>query len=115
MGLHPFVHPPTALQWMASRDGGATIDAVSRESSFTKLRSMFGESVPVDLVAKLAESDTPEAVRSVLSNELGPTVDGPFGYRWWRQPQQSRLWGTMPKGTIDNMDLTGGLDDVAIA
>ena len=103
-GLRPFVHPPTAIQWMASKEGSGAIDALAGETSFTKIRQMLGDTVPVDLVARLAHADTPEMVRSVIGAELGPTVDGPFGYRWFRPPESVRLFGQMPKGSIDSYD-----------
>lgn len=104
IGMRPFYHQQTAIQWMSSGAGDSIINHLASDHSFTSIRALLGDQVPVKVALDLAHADSPDAVRSLLTHELGASIAGPVTYKWIRPPEQLRMFSQMPKGSIDLTD-----------
>lgn len=99
-GLRPILKRESALTHLNSEEGRKLVDRIAGERSFTKLRAMFDDTVPVDFIYGLAHASDPAEVRALYQAELGASVAGPP--RWFRPPAAHiRLFDQMPNGAID--------------
>ena len=111
-GLRPFVRQQTTVQWLSSKGGQGLVDRLAGEDSFSAVRKMLGDDVPVDVVNDIAHTDNPDTIRGLLASEAGTAIAGPIGYRWTRPPTDLRLFKMMPKGAIDLTDHQQAVDQM---
>ena len=110
-GLRLGLSGPTAEKWLDSTGGIERVRWLAETSSPTRVWQGLNRKVNLDLATRLADTTTPEEVRTILGGELGKpgalgtsirevsTVDMPFAGRAPRAPNE------MPsRGPIDAWD-----------
>lgn len=93
-----------AEEWTQTRQGQQVIQSIADDSDFLSIHNALGRKVAPEVVARLTDAKTPQAVRETLLDVLGTSIRSTTDIKkvkaphWW---QQTRAWQKMPAGKLE--------------
>lgn len=106
-GARKTVVSERVAEWLDGAAGQKVVDRLAETDSFDRVWKLMGKKVDVKTAVRLADADTPDAVRAILQPELGinirqkPSMPGVFREQFERRTENIRLLNQMPGSHFD--------------